>query len=643
MRKKLLLADDSVVIQKLIGLSFANENIEIVATDNGDDALERAREVLPDVILADVVMPGKSGYEVCQAIKQNPELSHIPVLLLTGTFEAFDEARAEAVGANGQITKPFEAQALVSRVKEVMNAPATKAPAAPVLEDGSDFFDANAASSSTTISPSSGGQREDSAALGESADLDLDGGDFLIGDSDQSNLDLFGQPGDGAPDELETSTGEAALGQPFAEASAPPIQASQLDSHAADLTPPALDAEPPALAPEPPPSTPGPPASTPGPPPSTSGPPALPADATIVAGLQSSENESTGDFSDPLANLADDLSLDDLLAFPGADTASASASEIDVDSEFAAGSAEAEVTIMAGVTDGYAVSDPDPRLAESSSADPQAEQMAMPTTTAPESLNDEPASRAPDDLDFAFDVSEQQSVTEPSDPLEQSYSSLMDFPESQILTDPSESQPNPLATDYDVSSSDLATAAPLPPDPEPTPGSSDATQAREGSASPATDTTETTETTDVTDIASTADTAEGSLSIDRDATFAASAAADPPASSILEDELSSSPEPDPIDVPMSPSEPTDAMDDFVVGGAAAESEREVSIPDLSPIMEERIREALEKIAWEAFSDISETIVKEVMARVEKIAWEVIPQMAESLVREEIRIMKGDDD
>ena len=109
MSKKLLLADDSVVIQKLVGLSFANEDIEIISTDNGDDAVRLAKESRPDVVLADVVMPGQSGYEVCEAIRQDPDLANTPVLLLTGTFEAFDEARANAAGANGQVTKPFEA------------------------------------------------------------------------------------------------------------------------------------------------------------------------------------------------------------------------------------------------------------------------------------------------------------------------------------------------------------------------------------------------------------------------------------------------------------------------------------------------------------------------------------------------------
>ncbi len=130
MPKTLLLADDSVVIQKLVGLSFANEDIELVTTDNGDEALTRAREIIPDLVLADVVMPGKNGYEVCAAIKGDPQLAHVPVLLLTGTFEAFDEERARQVGSDGHITKPFEAQGLVDRVTELLVRAAQASPAA---------------------------------------------------------------------------------------------------------------------------------------------------------------------------------------------------------------------------------------------------------------------------------------------------------------------------------------------------------------------------------------------------------------------------------------------------------------------------------------------------------------------------------
>jgi CheY-like chemotaxis protein len=124
MPKTLLLADDSVTIRKVVGISFANEDVDLVTVDNGDDAITKARETRPDVILADVVMPGKNGYEVCEAIKADPELRHIPVLLLTGTFEAFDDDRAQRCGASGHVAKPFEAQMLVDQVNRLLAQPA---------------------------------------------------------------------------------------------------------------------------------------------------------------------------------------------------------------------------------------------------------------------------------------------------------------------------------------------------------------------------------------------------------------------------------------------------------------------------------------------------------------------------------------
>jgi CheY-like chemotaxis protein len=152
MPKTLLLADDSVTIQKVVGISFANEDVVLLTVDNGDDAVTRAREAQPDLVLADIAMPGKDGYQVCAAIKGDPALRHVPVLLLSGTFESFDEARARDVGADGHITKPFEAQALVDRVNDLLaRAEAQRAvPAADTTVlvsegapagDAFDFFD----------------------------------------------------------------------------------------------------------------------------------------------------------------------------------------------------------------------------------------------------------------------------------------------------------------------------------------------------------------------------------------------------------------------------------------------------------------------------------------------------------------------
>ncbi len=123
MSKKLLLADDSITIQKVIGITFANEDYELSVVDNGDAALEMARAVRPDLILADVFMPGKNGYELCAAVKKEPALGGVPVLLLTGTFEPFDEKKAEQAGADSWIAKPFESQALIDRVEELLSRP----------------------------------------------------------------------------------------------------------------------------------------------------------------------------------------------------------------------------------------------------------------------------------------------------------------------------------------------------------------------------------------------------------------------------------------------------------------------------------------------------------------------------------------
>ena len=102
------------VITKVIGITFANEDYELVVVDNGDAALQKAQENRPDLVLADVYMPGKNGYELCSAVKSDASLQGVPVLLLAGTFEPFDEEKARAAGADDWISKPFESQALIA-------------------------------------------------------------------------------------------------------------------------------------------------------------------------------------------------------------------------------------------------------------------------------------------------------------------------------------------------------------------------------------------------------------------------------------------------------------------------------------------------------------------------------------------------
>jgi CheY-like chemotaxis protein len=117
---KLLLADDSVTIQRVIELTFADEDVQVIAVGNGADAIDRVQRDRPDIVLADVGMPERNGYEVAQFIKGTPALAHIPVVLLTGAFEPVDENRARAVGCDGVLVKPFEPQLVISRVKDLL-------------------------------------------------------------------------------------------------------------------------------------------------------------------------------------------------------------------------------------------------------------------------------------------------------------------------------------------------------------------------------------------------------------------------------------------------------------------------------------------------------------------------------------------
>ena len=122
--RKLLLADDSATIQKVIDLTFADEGVRVVAVGNGQDAIDQLLELEPDIVLADVFMPSPDGYEVCRYVKTHEKLKHIPVVLLVGSFEPFDEAEARRVGADDILTKPFQSiRRLIDRVGALVTKP----------------------------------------------------------------------------------------------------------------------------------------------------------------------------------------------------------------------------------------------------------------------------------------------------------------------------------------------------------------------------------------------------------------------------------------------------------------------------------------------------------------------------------------
>jgi DNA-binding response OmpR family regulator len=121
-KRKLLLADDSITIQKVVNLTFADEGIEVIAVGDGDSAMRKFDDFIPDLVMADVNMPGMNGYEMCHIIKNNEETNQIPVILLVGSFEPFDEAEATRVGADDYLTKPFQSiRQLVNKVTDLLN------------------------------------------------------------------------------------------------------------------------------------------------------------------------------------------------------------------------------------------------------------------------------------------------------------------------------------------------------------------------------------------------------------------------------------------------------------------------------------------------------------------------------------------
>src|SRR6202011_6301006 len=123
----------------MVGLALKDQGIDVVAVGNGEAAVRKISELKPDLVLADIFMPVRNGYEVCSYVKEDPSLAHIPVILLVGAFDPLDEQEAQRVGADGVLKKPFvPPDPLISMVKSALVragvAHAGFAPAKPVPE-----------------------------------------------------------------------------------------------------------------------------------------------------------------------------------------------------------------------------------------------------------------------------------------------------------------------------------------------------------------------------------------------------------------------------------------------------------------------------------------------------------------------------
>jgi CheY-like chemotaxis protein len=117
---KLLIADDSTTIQKVFERTFPPTEFSLSFANNGEEALAKAKTDRPQVLIADINMPVKNGFEVCEAVKNDPAFQGMPVLLLVGILDDFDEDESQRVCADGFIVKPFEAGAALNKVREAL-------------------------------------------------------------------------------------------------------------------------------------------------------------------------------------------------------------------------------------------------------------------------------------------------------------------------------------------------------------------------------------------------------------------------------------------------------------------------------------------------------------------------------------------
>ena len=115
----LLVADDSATIHKVISLAFESEDVTVFTAGNGQEALDKANDVQPDIIFADTEMPELDGFELCQKIKENKKLKKIPVCLIHSDFEEFDQEKYRVCGADTHLPKPFNSEDIVNKIAEI--------------------------------------------------------------------------------------------------------------------------------------------------------------------------------------------------------------------------------------------------------------------------------------------------------------------------------------------------------------------------------------------------------------------------------------------------------------------------------------------------------------------------------------------
>ncbi|MCL2103029.1 MAG: response regulator, partial [Syntrophorhabdaceae bacterium] len=144
MQKKLLLVEDSATIQKVFEFAFEKTDISVIAVSNGEDAIQMAKQISPDLVVVDVTLQGRDGFEIAALLNAEEFMKGIPVLILAGAFASLDEKKFRACGAKGILHKPFDVSELMERVdnlfkKDKEGRPPVKEDAPPPRADLVDF------------------------------------------------------------------------------------------------------------------------------------------------------------------------------------------------------------------------------------------------------------------------------------------------------------------------------------------------------------------------------------------------------------------------------------------------------------------------------------------------------------------------
>jgi CheY-like chemotaxis protein len=220
-KPKLLLADDSVTIRKVVELTFADEGLDVTTVSTGEEAMQKLAEIQPDIVIADVNMPEPTGYQICESIKQNDATKHIPVLLVVGSFEPFDQNEAERVGADGFLTKPFQSiRDLINRVNELLGTDSRPTPPAEIEDIESLYEKSFDEQSNGAVVEEFAGPVIEEAVASQANDA---GGEMPLGDAgmDDEIIEMSYPSGDG----------RIVAASIAADASVNPIQGSVDDTH----------------------------------------------------------------------------------------------------------------------------------------------------------------------------------------------------------------------------------------------------------------------------------------------------------------------------------------------------------------------------------------------------------------------------